>query len=120
MLRRLILALALLAALAAAAGSASAHRTHRAPCHGSHSCPSDHHTYPWNGLWCTSYPDERLPQDTKKVVWDGRTYWCHGAGVPPAGDPDAGSGAPCGVERWTVKTLQDPAARYVTFVPRST
>src|SRR5205814_1586550 len=91
---------------------------HQNPCHSQHACPSDHHTYPWNGLWCTSYADERLPSDTKTVVWDGRTYWCHGQGSAQAGDPDAGSGATCGVERWAVKTLQDPLARRVDFRPR--
>jgi hypothetical protein len=40
-------------------------------------CPSDHHTYPWRGLLCTSYPDERVPSDTRKVAFGGRTYWCH-------------------------------------------
>jgi hypothetical protein len=77
---------------------------HRDPCHWSHTCPSDHHTYPWHGLWCTSYPDERLPSDTKVVVVQGRTYWCHGS--MSGGDTSARSGS-CGVERWTVKTLQD-------------
>lgn len=65
------------------------------------------------------------------VVYDGRTYWCHGANTPPptttttppvtttattttvatttalpATDPAAVVSG-CGVERWTVKTLQD-------------
>ena len=118
MLRRLSLALAVLALLAAAAGTASAHRH---PCHPQHGCPSDHHTYAWNGLWCTSYADERLPEDTRTVHWDGRTYWCHGSGSGrPAGDLDAGSGATCGMERWAVKTLQDPAARNVSLLPQMT
>jgi hypothetical protein len=63
-------------ALAVGAAGASAHRD---PCHLVHACPSDHHTYPWHGLLCTSYPDERVPSDTRKIVFDGRTYWCHTA-----------------------------------------
>jgi hypothetical protein len=96
------------AALLALAATASAHRN---PCHQAHTCPSDHHTYPWNGLWCTSYADERLATDTKTVSWDSRTYWCHGTRTQPpqtpAADPDASGGGSCGIERWTVKTLQD-------------
>lgn len=72
---RLLAALA--AALAAALVAASA-GAHRDPCHLRHTCPSDHHTYAWQGLWCTSYADERQPSDTQSVVVDGRTYWCHG------------------------------------------
>jgi hypothetical protein len=45
-------------------------------CHSSHSCPSDHHTYPWKGLYCTSYADERLVSDTRTVFYDARRYWC--------------------------------------------
>jgi hypothetical protein len=87
--------------------------SHRSPCHGSHSCPSDHHSYPYDGgLYCTSYADERLASDTRTVVYDGRTYWC---GSRPSGplmgapaEKTEGSGSSgCGVERWTVKTLQD-------------
>lgn len=59
---------------------------HRDPCHARHACPSDHHTYAWRGLSCTSYADERLPADTRRVVSGGRVYWCHGeaAAVPKA------------------------------------
>jgi hypothetical protein len=49
---------------------------HRSWCHSSHSCPSDHHTYAWNGLYCTSYADERLATDTRTVFSDERRYWC--------------------------------------------
>ena len=117
---KLLAAAASLAVLAAVAATVPAALGHQNPCHSQHACPSDHHTYPWNGLWCTSYADERLPSDTKTVVWDGRTYWCHGQGSAQAGDPDAGSGATCGVERWAVKTLQDPLARRVDLRPRRT
>jgi endonuclease YncB( thermonuclease family) len=70
-----LLALCAAAASAVLAVTASAHSN---PCHPNHTCPSDHHTYPWNGLWCTSYANERLASDTETVVYDGRTYWCHG------------------------------------------
>lgn len=112
-------ALSAAALLAVLAGTATAHSN---PCHSQRTCPSDHHTYPWNGLWCTSYANERLPSDSKTVMYEGRTYWCHGTRtIPTAGaDPDAGSGATCGVERWAVKTLQDPAARRVDLHPRPT
>jgi hypothetical protein len=57
---------------------------HRDPCHLRHACPSDHHTYAWRGLECTSYANERLPTDTRRVVYGGRAYWCHAAAAPPA------------------------------------
>jgi len=76
-------AAALLALLAAVfAGDASAHSD---PCHPRHTCPSDHHTYLWQGLSCTSYADERLSGDRTKVVVGGRTYWCHRGQAEPAG-----------------------------------
>jgi hypothetical protein len=98
-------AMAVLIVIAARSNAALAHSD---PCHLSHTCPSDHHSYPWQGLWCTSYQDERLPTDTKKVVVGGRTYWCHRTGQT-SGSPSTAttSGSACGVERWTVKTLQD-------------
>ncbi len=74
MLRTWPFGASLIVALALGAAGASAHRD---PCHLAHACPSDHHTYPWRCLLCTSYPDERVPSDTRKVVFDGRTYWCH-------------------------------------------
>jgi hypothetical protein len=74
MLRTWPLGACLVAVLAVGAAGASAHRD---PCHLAHSCPSDHHTYPWHGLLCTSYPDERVPSDTRKVVFGGLAYWCH-------------------------------------------
>jgi hypothetical protein len=49
---------------------------HRSWCHSSHSCPSDHHTYAWKGLYCTSYAAERLATDTRTVFNDDRRYWC--------------------------------------------
>ena len=81
MLRTWPLGACLVLALAAGAAGASAHRD---PCHLVHSCPSDHHTYPWHGLLCTSYPDERVPSDTRTVVYGGRTYWCHAAAAVAA------------------------------------
>jgi hypothetical protein len=49
---------------------------HRNPCHTKHTCPSDHHTYTYKGLWCTSYRAERLVTDKKAMKVGGRTYWC--------------------------------------------
>lgn len=113
----------IVAATAAVAGAlAPAASSHRDPCHLEHACPSDHHTYTWNGLYCTSYADERLPNDTRTVVWQGRTYWCHGSattsvpasgsgGTPSSGGDGESAASPCGIERWSVKTLTDPAGR---------
>src|SRR5438876_11424157 len=69
-------ALPLVAAAALAGGAVSA-PAHRDPCHLQHACPSDRHTYPWRGLLCTSYADERLAADRRTVVYEGRVYWCH-------------------------------------------
>jgi hypothetical protein len=77
-LLRTCLLLALVAAVAAVGASA-----HRDPCHLHHLCPSDHHTYPWRGLVCTSYASERTPADTRAVVYGGRRYWCHAASAAP-------------------------------------
>ena len=41
-------------------------------CHRWHSCPSDLYTYRWHGLLCTSHSRDKI-----RVVYDGRTYWCH-------------------------------------------
>ena len=89
--RRLFVAAAVATAVAAAIGTTSA-RAHSNPCHSRHTCPSDHHTYPWHGLYCTSYADERLPSDTKAVVYQGRTYWCHGSAASSGADKEATSG----------------------------
>jgi hypothetical protein len=123
-MRRLRPLLVLAVCVGAAAAVASVARSapaHRDPCHLEHTCPSDHHTYPWRGLWCTSYPDERLPDDTKTVIVDGRTYWCHGSQTSAgSAQPAASGGVACGVERWAVKTLTDAGARAINLVPRST
>jgi hypothetical protein len=75
MKRLLVLSLPTVAALAAlfVAVPASAHRSW---CHSDHTCPSDHHTYLWNGLYCTSYAAERLMTDRRTVFYDDRRYWC--------------------------------------------
>ena len=77
-------AAALALAVLATAGGARAGTAHRDPCHSNHTCPSDHHTYVWRGLVCTSYPDERTPVDTTTVAVGGRTYWCRRGAVPAA------------------------------------
>lgn len=73
MIRKMAVLVVLVVALAVPAG-ASAHRN---PCHAAKECPSDHHTYAWNGLVCTSYKAERLPKDKVVRVVQGRRYWCH-------------------------------------------
>jgi hypothetical protein len=45
---------------------------HRSGCHRVHSCPSDLYTYRWHGLLCTSHHTDKI-----RVVYQGRTYWCH-------------------------------------------
>jgi hypothetical protein len=45
---------------------------HRSGCHRWHSCPSDLYTYRWHGLLCTSHNTDKI-----RVVYQGRTYWCH-------------------------------------------
>ena len=85
-------AAALALAVLATAGSARAGTAHRDPCHSRHTCPSDHHTYVWRALVCTSYPDERTPVDTTTVAVGGRTYWCRRgatAAAAPAASPAA-------------------------------
>lgn len=67
----------LLAVLVAALAVPAAASAHRNACHAKHTCPSDHHTYAWNGLVCTSYKAERLPKDKIARRVDGRRYWCH-------------------------------------------
>jgi hypothetical protein len=55
---------------------------------------------------------ELTAADTQAIFYEGRRYQCHRAG---------GKSAPaCGVERWAVKTLSDPAAPQVDLVPRAT
>lgn len=78
---RLVLVLVRVAVAAVVAGvGVSGAAAHNDPCHRAHVCPSDHHTYLWHGLSCTSYPDERLASDRKTVVVGGRPYWCHREG----------------------------------------
>lgn len=77
---RLVLAAAAAGALLLVQGAAA----HRDPCHSLRACPSDHHTYTWQGLSCTSDPDERLAADTRTVVAGGRAYRCHAVGVAAA------------------------------------
>ena len=94
---------------------------HRSGCHGAHSCPSDHHSYIWydsaGKAWDCAEPGapEVSGQDTTRIVYEGLVYLCHaygssggGAATSSGGSSNGGSGpALCGLERWTVKTLQD-------------
>jgi len=93
----------------AAAGVAVADNN---PCHVSHTCPSDDHSYTWAGMSCTSHEDQRLPEDQIPVDWQGVRYWCHvvtdtgmgGGGSPPKSQPS------CKSDRAAVATLRDDAA----------
>jgi hypothetical protein len=86
-----------LAALAAPTAS-----PHSSPCHPQHRCPSDHHSYAYNGLDCTSKPRERLANDTIVVHAEGVTFHCHRAGgsgggrrAPRTPPPPRGRNADC-------------------------
>jgi hypothetical protein len=80
-----LLASALAVALVACTGAGA----HLNPCHFTHSCPSDNHTYTWTSpdgkaLICTSHSFEKLATDTLTVSYGGRTYWCHAADAASA------------------------------------
>jgi hypothetical protein len=61
-----------------AVGSAQGGLSHRSGCHTNHTCPSDHATYKWRGLWCVSpTADERNARFKMRVTFQGRTYFCH-------------------------------------------
>jgi hypothetical protein len=50
---------------------------HRSGCHGHHTCPSDHATYPWRGKLCVKpTADERTGAFKTKVRYGGLTYYC--------------------------------------------
>jgi hypothetical protein len=83
MKRLLVMSLPVAAVLAVLVVAAAA-SAHRDPCHRSGACPSDHHSYLWNGLYCTSYAAERLVTDRRTVVYDDRTYWCGSKQTGPA------------------------------------
>lgn len=72
-----MLSVVAIVAVAIAAGPLTTAGAHRSPCHAKHACPSDHHTYRWNGLSCTSYAKERLKSDKIVRRVGGRIYWCH-------------------------------------------
>jgi hypothetical protein len=52
MKRMLVIAVSVTAVVVAVGVPGAA--AHRDPCHRAHTCPSDHHTYLWHGLSCTS------------------------------------------------------------------
>jgi hypothetical protein len=50
---------------------------HRSGCHRWHSCPSDHATYKWRGMWCVSPASGESRQGyPRRVVYAGRVYYC--------------------------------------------
>jgi hypothetical protein len=62
---------ALVAAVPTSAGA------HRSGCHRWHTCPSDHATYKWHGMWCVSPASgESRYGYPKRVVYGGRVYYC--------------------------------------------
>jgi hypothetical protein len=68
---------------AVAVGAVAPASGHRSGCHRSHTCPSDHATYRWRQpstgamLLCVApYADERTSAFSKRIVYQGRTYWC--------------------------------------------
>jgi hypothetical protein len=69
-----LLAVCVLAVVATAFASTAVQpaSAHRSGCHRWHSCPSDLYTYRWHGLLCNSHHTDRI-----RVVYQGRTYWCH-------------------------------------------
>jgi hypothetical protein len=53
----------------------------------------------------------------------GGTYYCtvtSSGGSPAPAAPSSGGASACGVERWAVKTLTDPAAAKIVLSPRTT
>lgn len=86
--RALTLTLAAVAACAALSFGAVAPdqaQAHRSRCHQAHRCPSDHATYRWLGRigrvrarWLCVHrsSDERNRTFNRRVVYDGRTYYC--------------------------------------------
>jgi hypothetical protein len=76
-----LIAASLASAVAAIPGSPAS--GHRSGCHRYHTCPSDHATYRWRQpstgarLLCVApYADERNSTFRKRVVYQGRTYYC--------------------------------------------
>lgn len=78
-----------LAGLAALAGTAGllfagvqSAEAHRHGCHRWHSCPSDHATYQWRGMWCVSPAsgESRVGYRTR-VAHQGRVYYCRRGGA---------------------------------------
>jgi hypothetical protein len=85
-MRRVLLSLAVSVAFGLGVGySASPADAHRSRCHQAHTCPSDHATYRWLGriggvrarwLCVHRLADERNRTFNRRVVYDGRTYYC--------------------------------------------
>ncbi|UTI65657.1 hypothetical protein NBH00_05460 [Paraconexibacter antarcticus] len=134
-----IVVLAAVVIAACGAGSAGGHSD---PCHTDHSCPSDDHSYVWQGMSCTSDPAQRLPEDQAPVDEGGVHYYCHTVvdqgmtppgtttgttpaqttpATPSAGTSGSGSGgAGCGGPRAAVATLSDPGAARVAATATAT
>ena len=111
--RRALIFTLLVAGAAGLAAVSLAATVHRSGCHSAHTCPSDHHSYVWHDGsgrgWDCARPgaDEVVANDTVRITYDRLPYLCHTVGSASAGATGSRSGAACGTERWTVKTLQD-------------
>jgi hypothetical protein len=85
-MKRVLILLSLSLAVGIGVGySAGPADAHRSRCHQNHTCPSDHATYRWLGqiggvrarwLCVHRLADERNRTFNRRVVYDGRTYYC--------------------------------------------
>jgi hypothetical protein len=85
-MRRAAIVLGIVLACLAAARVAVPGIDHRSPCHLTHRCPSDHHSYVWYDAagqgWDCAEPGapEVTAADTQTLYVGGRRYLCRRAG----------------------------------------
>jgi hypothetical protein len=99
-IRRFLFLLAAFASLLlVTVGTVDAHSN---PCHTSHACPSDHHSYIWkdaSGLgWDCAKADatDLTSADTHRVVVSGLVYFCRAAGSAPGSTTPSSPTPPSG------------------------
>lgn len=74
---RTVTVIGLVALALAVVTPASGGNSHRNVCHTRHTCPSDHASYRWTGWLCVAKTaDERTAAFKKRVVYQGRVYFC--------------------------------------------